>query len=147
MAVASGTGGIDAQLATYFADFADRMPELRKQFAEDGYIEIPDFAPAEVKERLLVEVDEMLEKHSRRRHLEVKSTGNSPRYYEAVGRNTIVENAEVIPYVYQSPLLKDFLAQLTGETEIVPVPWEPEEIVITRMTQAGDSHGWHWDDY
>ena len=27
------------------------------------------------------------------------------------------------------------------------MPHEPEEILISRMAEPGDSHGWHWDDY
>lgn len=137
----------ETAIGAYLEGFEGDMKSLQDAFAEDGYIEIAEFGPAGLKAQLLSEVDTLLEKHAQRRQLQIASTGNSPRYYEAVGRNAIVENADIIPAAYRSPALLGFLAELTGEPEIVPVPWQPEEIVITRMTQTGDSHGWHWDDY
>jgi hypothetical protein len=38
------------------------------------------------------------------------------------------------------------LSDVAGEA-VVPVPYEPEELIATRLESAGDTHGWHWDDY
>ncbi|NEY30951.1 ArpA protein [Streptomyces sp. PRKS01-65] len=138
---------VETEFSSYLDGFGMEMADLQKRFRTDGYIEIPEFGPAGLKADIISEVYALLEEHGQRRQLKIASTGNSPRYYEAVGRNAIVANSEAIPASYRSPALLRFLAELTQEEGIVPVPWEPEEIVITRMTQTGDSHGWHWDDY
>ena len=125
----------------------ERMPELAREYAPEGFVQIDDFAPPEVWAAVADEVEALLATAAHRRDITVASTGNSPRRYEAISRDDIVENSSLIPAIYDSPALLRFLARMTGEEEIIHVPHEPEEILITRMAEPGDSHGWHWDDY
>lgn len=125
----------------------ERMDELRREYAPDGCIELEDFAPPAVWAGVAEEVEQLLLTAAQRRDLTVASTGNSPRRYDAISRDAIVEGATLIPSLYNSPTLLRWLAEITGEEEIIHVPHEPEEILITRMAEPGDSHGWHWDDY
>jgi hypothetical protein len=134
---------LSAYAQTLDADSAARTA----QFQRDGFIELEDFVQGELWDAVEAEVHRSLNERAVRREIQVASTDNSPRYYEAVGRNAIFDVCQTIPDLYRSPALLGFLAELAGEPEIVPVPHEPEEIVVTRMTQTGDSHGWHWDDY
>jgi hypothetical protein len=126
---------------------AERIDELKAAYAPEGHITIEDFAPPAVWAGVEDEVQELLLIAAHRRDLTVKSTGNSPRRYDAISRDDIVANSTLIPSLYRSPVLRRFLAELTSEEEIIAVPHEPEEILITRMAEPGDSHGWHWDDY
>lgn len=131
----------------YLATAQERIDELREEFLVDGFIRFPDFATPEVRAAVSAEVRFLLDVAARRRDVTIAATDHSPRRYEAVGRNAIFENAVLIPWLYRSPQLMRFVAGVTGEEEIITAPHVPEEILISRMTRAGDSHGWHWDDY
>jgi hypothetical protein len=131
----------------YLVEQGERIAELMREYAPEGYVEMREFAPPEVWAAVVDEVDHLLTTAAHRRDITVASTGNSPRRYDAISRDDIVEGSTLIPSLYRSPELLRFLARLTGEEEIIHVPHEPEEVLITRMAEPGDSHGWHWDDY
>lgn len=135
--------GMDA----YLRDMQDRAAELAHEFSKYGFVEIPGFGPPDVWAGVEREVERLLAERAQRRDVTVASTEDSPRRYEAISRNAIMEGSALIPAVYRSPEMMRLVAALASEPDVVPVPHEPEEILITRMTQAGDSHGWHWDDY
>ncbi|MGH3435913.1 MAG: HalD/BesD family halogenase [Sciscionella sp.] len=138
---------VQSSMKDYLAGFQDTMDELRTTFHDDDYIEIPRFGPDGIREQVAVDVLRLLDTHAERREVHVASTGGTPRYFESVGRDVIAANSDVISPLFRAPAMLEFLAELTGEPRIVPVPFEPEEILINRMTLPGDSHGWHWDDY
>ncbi len=52
----------------------------------------------------------------------------------------------MIPAVYHSEALMDFLSRITRDN-VIPNPWEYEKFIINRQEKAGDTHGWHWGDY
>lgn len=126
--------------------FGERLDDMHHEFKDTGYLALPDFAPRPIQEAVRSEVLELLDHHAKRREILVPATGNTPRYYESVGRDAIATQGRVIPAFYRSEAFMGFLAALAGET-VIPIPYEPEEMLITRMTQPGDNHGWHWDDY
>ncbi|WP_407835214.1 hypothetical protein ACE1OC_00415 [Streptomyces sp. DSM 116496] len=133
--------------ASYLAGFSSQMDDLRARFVTDEFLEFPDFGPAELREQLDTEVVSLLDNHGVKRRINVARTGNTPRFMEVVGRKTIVEESETVPQTYHSQALRSFLAELTKEAAILPVPFEPEEMVISRLAEQGETHGWHWDDY
>jgi hypothetical protein len=138
---------LTAAFEEYLDGMRDRMDDLRREYAPEGCITISDFAPPDVWAGVAEEVHELLATAAQRRDLTVASTGNSPRRYDAISRDDIVAGSTLIPSLYRSPALLRWLAGITGEEEMIAVPHEPEEILITRMAEPGDSHGWHWDDY
>lgn len=138
---------VESRMVEYVTGLRDAMAVLRTTFRDEDYIEIPRFGPDGIREQVAADVRRLIDEHAERREVHVASTGGTPRYFESVGRDAIVANSEVISPLFRSPAMLEFLAQLTGEPLIVPVPFEPEEILINRMTRSGDSHGWHWDDY
>jgi hypothetical protein len=139
---------LTAAFETYLDEFgADRLDELRRAYEPEGFLEVPNFAPPEVRAAVAQEVEHLLETAAQRRDVTVASTGNSPRRYAALGRDAIVEGSTVLSAIYRVPALLRFLAGVTGEDEVIHVPHEPEEMLVTRMSEPGDSHGWHWDDY
>lgn len=138
---------LTAAFNEYLLELEERMGELQREYAPEGYLKIDDFAPPEVWAAVADEVEQLLATAAHRRDLTVASTGNSPRRYDAIARDDIIDRSALIPSLYRSPTLLRFLAGITGEEKIIHVPHEPEEVLITRMAEPGDSHGWHWDDY
>lgn len=138
---------LTAAFESYLDGMGERVNEIARDYQPDCCLQIPDFAPPEVREAIFAEVQQLLDTRAQRRDLTVASTGNSPRRYDALSRQDIVENSSLIPAIYRAPAFRRFLAAITGEPEIITVPHEPEEILISRMAEPGDSHGWHWDDY
>ena len=86
----------------------------------------------------------MVERSGVRRDLVVAETGSTPRRMRNVTRAEIVEHGSVIPAVYVAAALS--VGQIVGEP-VFSCPYEPEQFVITQLEAAGDTHGWHWDDY
>jgi len=93
------------------------------------------------------EADDLLLRAGRRRDLRIAATGDSPRRYVNVSRDAIVGRDGVLAALYRDPALREIVARIAGEPRVFTVPYAPEEIVLARMERAGDSHGWHWDDY
>lgn len=81
-----------------------------------------------------------------RRDLAVTETGGTPRRMRNVTRAQIVDRGSAIPLLYRSSAVVSALEQVTGE-RLFQCPYLPEQFVITRLEAAGDTHGWHWDDY
>ena len=92
------------------------------------------------------EAKDLLAKYSERRDVTIKSTGNTPRNYNSVGRDAISKNGKVIPALFCSEHLPVLLEMICGE-RIYKVPFAPEEYIINSQCGPGDTHGWHWDDY
>jgi len=137
----------DAALAAYVSGLEERMDDLVAGFLAEGFVELPEFGPPEVGKRIADDVLRLLDERGEHRQVTIASTGHTPRHMEVVGRDAIVDGSAVIPETYHSPAFRDFLARLTKEPEIIPVPYAPEEMVISRLSQQGETHGWHWDDY
>jgi hypothetical protein len=123
------------------------MDTLAQDFSKEGFMEIHDFGPLALRTAITTEVDALLGGKVLRRNVTVACTENTPRVQDTVSRSTIFENGELIPTLYKDPDLLRFIARMTRSPEIIPVPFEPEQILITRMLEPGDTHGWHWDDY
>jgi len=116
------------------------------QYAEAGYVEIDRFAPPEIQAAVDREVRELVQSAAVRRDLVVPSTGNTPRRYSNVNRDEILRAGRLIPAVYWSASVRSLLCAITGQY-LTPVPYAPEEYLISRLHKRGDTHGWHWDDY
>lgn len=120
---------------------------LRKEFCERGFCTIAHLVPELLRSRIAMEVGRCLDLAGRRRDLRIGATGDSPRIYRSVDRDDVVTHAVTLAALYRSPALLRELGVLTGERDLIPAPYEPEEIVINAMERQGDEHGWHWDDY
>jgi hypothetical protein len=119
---------------------------LRAAFARDAFVDITAAIPADWRMHVNAEVTAALDAYGVRRDVRVAATGASPRRYRVAGRDVLVQSCPWSESVYRS----DYLASLTAaiaDEPIVPVPYVPEELIATRLEFAGDTHGWHWDDY
>jgi hypothetical protein len=133
-----------AALQTHFETFD--LPSLARALQKHGVVQLPHFLPKPLHRALEQQVDGLLDAHGKRVDVRVRSTGNTPRRYVSVSRRAVFEHSSLIPQLYFDPVLIQFFGALAG-TEVIPAPYEPEQIVVNLMNQEGDTHGWHWDDY
>ncbi|WP_177414009.1 HalD/BesD family halogenase [Pseudomonas tructae] len=122
------------------------MDVLQHTLATEGVVCLDGFLPEDVRQRLALEADGLLDTYGRRVNVLVESTGNTPRKYVSVGRNDVFEHAPLIAGFYSDDNLLRFL-ELLANNSVIACPYEPEQIVVNRMNEVGDTHGWHWDDY
>lgn len=133
------------------ADLADHLAQfdtnaLGRVLQEDGVVQLPAFLPAALLGGLHQQAGDLLTACGKRIDVRVRSTGNTPRKYVSVGRNDVFQHASLIRQLYYRPELTRFFRALVG-SELIVAPYEPEQVVVNRMDQVGDTHGWHWDDY
>jgi len=119
---------------------------LGRALSDDGVVQLNDFLPSVLLHTLNLHVDGLLDSCGRRIDVRVRSTGNTPRKYESVGRNDVFAHSKLIKQLYFDPELIRFFAKLM-RSEVIVAPYVPEQVVVNRMDQEGDTHGWHWDDY
>ncbi|WSG62077.1 hypothetical protein OHB12_11980 [Nocardia sp. NBC_01730] len=95
---------------------------------------------------MAAEALDLVEQAGVRRDLVVAETGFTPWRMRNVTRAEISVGGSVVERIYRSPVLLAVLADVVGEP-VFRCPYEPEQFVITRLEESGDTHGWHWDDY
>lgn len=118
----------------------------RHKFDRHGYLKVTHLIDERIKILVMSEARHLFEKHAKRRDVHIESTGNTPRYLSNVPRATIAEHGAVIPAVYHSKYITNFIQAITNE-EIIGIPWIDDEFIINSQHKAGDTHGWHWGDY
>jgi hypothetical protein len=119
---------------------------LRAAFARDAFVDVTAAIPPEWRARVGAEVTAALDAHAVRRDVRIAVTGESPRRYRVVGRDTLAATCPLAAEVYRTETLLALVGAIAGEP-VAPVPHVPEELIATRLETAGDTHGWHWDDY
>lgn len=139
---------VDALLEAHFAEtISDGMiAGWRKRFLEEGLVFVPQVCPPGLFAAVLAEVGRLVEGYGVRQDIMMPTTSHTPRRLRSVRRSYIAENSDLIPAVYRSTVLLGLASRIAGE-EVVPCPYEDEQFVISRLTERGDTHGWHWDDY
>jgi hypothetical protein len=140
---------VDAHVRAHWDSAAQRRAAilLRREFSERGFCTIAQPVPEALRESVAAESVRCVALAGRRRDLRIKATGDSPRIYRSVDRDDVVAHAAITTALYRSPAFLRAIGALAGEPELIPAPYEPEEIVINCMERRGDEHGWHWDDY
>lgn len=127
-------------------DDADELYWMSQDLLRYGYLKVPDIVPDKIKNEVSAEARALLDSLAIRRDLLIEVTANSPRYMSNVRQQDIARNGQVIPAVYHSEALIDFIGRIAREP-IIPNPWEFEKFIVNRQEKAGDTHGWHWGDY
>jgi len=115
-------------------------------FASKHVAVIDSILPPQLFEELRAEARALLQKEARRRETTIEESGNTPRAYLSVGRDALAKSSRVIPKIFANEALREFLSHVAGET-LERVPYQPEEYILNCQSTAGDTHGWHWDDY
>lgn len=140
---------VNQQIARHLeTEFADpwQVRQLSQHYRRYGYVKLPNLVPEGVKASVDAEVRALLDEHARRIDISIAATGNTPRKMSTVGQKVIAQHGRLIPMIYESSALMDFLSGLAREP-VMPCPWEDEKYVIIRQEKAGDTHGWHWGDF
>lgn len=119
---------------------------LRRAFAQRDVVALDGVFSRALIDELTAATTGTLDARGVRRDLRVAVTGDSRRRYRIAGRAALCEMGPAIPATYRSPEVMDVVAEIAGE-RVVPVPYEPEEFIATRLEEPGDVHDWHWDDY
>jgi hypothetical protein len=122
------------------------IAEFQAAFARDAFVDVTAAIPADWRTHVNAEVTAALDAHGVRRDVRVAATGASPRRYRVAGREVLAQQCRWTASFYRSAYLGSLIAAIAGEP-VVPVPYVPEELIATRLEFAGDTHGWHWDDY
>jgi hypothetical protein len=122
------------------------VPAMRQSYLTDDYAEIDQFMPDHVFDLALRELTAVFARDAHRRDLIIRQSGNTPRRYSNVDRDSLSASCTVVPEVFRSPALYRLLTEIVGE-KVLPIPYLPEEYIASRLHRAGDVHGWHWDDY
>ncbi|WP_280363618.1 HalD/BesD family halogenase [Nocardia wallacei] len=137
-----------ALLAAHLAGVAEtgELSHAGREFRESGFTATGFLGPETVTAAVRAEAEALITSHGTRRELRFAETGHTPRRMRNVRRSEIHRHGTVIPDLYESESLRQALAVITGEP-VLRCPYEPEQFVITELTESGDTHGWHWDDY
>ncbi|AAU18539.1 hypothetical protein I6G76_15470 [Bacillus cereus] len=121
---------------------------LQNEFTENQVVILDKLIPEPLKAGIYAEAKYLLSEHgSRRDVVNIEVTGNTPRHFNSVGRDSITDNAKLIPAFFNSKVIKDFLTKINNNETLHAVPYQPEEYIINSQQVTGDTHGWHWDDY
>ncbi|MFD5697028.1 HalD/BesD family halogenase [Streptomyces lasiicapitis] len=126
--------------------FRAAIPALRQSYQQDDFAEIPAFMPGEIFRGTLQELQDLFDGQSRRRDTNIEQSGRTPRRFTTLARDIIASGSSIIPAVFESSALRAALEEIVDE-KVLPVPYEPEQYIATRLHEPGDVHGWHWDDY
>jgi hypothetical protein len=136
----------ELDLNTHLASIEKKVESWSKEFKDLGFVRMDGFIPEMLRYVLELEILQCLSEAGKRRDVQVKSTGNSPRKYMGCSRDDIFSTTRILPAFYEDAALYKTLNRITGD-DVIKVPFEPEEIVINSMQLPEDEHGWHWDDY
>jgi hypothetical protein len=120
--------------------------ESRRSFLETGFGLASYILPEEIKKRLSDEIQWLISTQSVRRDLAIKETSSTARRMRNVTAAEVRRNGHWIAELYESEVFRSALSRVAGEP-VLECPYLPEQYIITRLEQSGDTHGWHWDDY
>lgn len=115
-------------------------------FEVNGFIRITEFLNFISFEQLTNEAYALLNQHKLRRSFKMKETSFTPRTMYNVKQSVIKQDGDYIPRLYHSPEIKKLIHQISRET-VYDLPFEEERYLINCISEIGDTHGWHWDDY
>lgn len=119
---------------------------LAQEFREHTITQMEHLLPEEIVSTLHDQALRLVDASATRRDLDVAATGNTPRAYRSVGRDTIHKDDGPITQFFKSDAIRSYLSEIAGEP-LHKVPYAPEEYIINSQERSGDTHGWHWDDY
>jgi hypothetical protein len=130
----------------YFNRYPHDVAEICRTFRETGYARLPGFLPQSLAMPLREEVLKMYRRHAVRREMNIPVTGNTPRRLSNVRCSDLTRDSRYIRMLYHSEPLLRFMSLVFGEACHI-CPYENERFMLLSESQAGDTHGWHWDDF
>lgn len=122
------------------------LEAARRSFENAGLVVVTRFIAREVIAAIGAEARALLDRHALRRDFRMSATGSTRRSMRNIRQAEIATYGRAIPALYASARLRAILAEIAGEA-LFTCPFAEERYVVTCLEQAGDTHGWHWDDY
>ncbi|WP_435157393.1 HalD/BesD family halogenase [Amycolatopsis sacchari] len=143
----TATKALSDHLATTFTE--SDVQRRADVFSRDGFVKFgadQPLVPAELLRAVDDEVSRLVEEHTERRDLQLRTTGGTPRKMSVVRSEQIEKASELISRLAASEELLGFMARVAREPVIASVT-DDERFLITHQEHKGDTHGWHWGDY
>lgn len=138
---------VDQAIKSCLAKFsAKKKAEWKKRFAEEGVVNVSAILPEEMWAVLDAEAKRLAENDGVARDITIGETDNTPRKMITVGNSACREKGQIIPRIYDSEVFREFLSDIAGEN-VNQCPIVDEQIAISLLTEPGNTHGWHWDDF
>ncbi|MCU4765974.1 hypothetical protein OCF65_20460 [Bacillus toyonensis] len=125
----------------------DYLLVLQERFKNEGLAMMNDMLPKPLIAAMSAEAKYLLSENAKRRDITIEATGNTPRNFNVVNRDSISEKGKIIPAFFRSEVIINFLTFLNNSEPVHRIPYTPEEFIINNQQKTGDTHGWHWDDY
>jgi len=119
---------------------------LRGDFNENNIVNLGNFVKHDDLLMIREETNRLLKSFGVKRDFLMKHTRGTPRKMVNVSGKDIINNSNGIMDLYQDQKYRKHIEDIVGEP-IFDCPYVQEKIVITKMSDPGDTHGWHWDDY
>jgi hypothetical protein len=116
------------------------------EFAANSLVRITELFTSAFFDDLEREAEQLVARHGVRRDFRMRPTGGTPRRMTNVAQSVIEANSALVTRIYDHPLLRSALRSI-AQAPVFDCPYRPERYVVTKLHQAGDTHGWHWDDY
>lgn len=134
--------GIDIDLAVFATEGCIQAAE---RFDDCGYLPLPGLLTTSGLQRLRADVAG-LAPLTQRRDFVMECMGGTPRNMTTLGGEVITQRAPGVSNLYQSTELMGALGTLLGK-QIVVADDPVERHVLNILHKAGDTHGYHVDDY
>lgn len=138
---------MDNKLKEHFTDTFHGLSrkDLANAFQRDGFVKMPNLVPKQIKQTVHEEVYRLLE-HAERRDITLATTDHTPRKLNIVHSDMVMTHSQYLLDLAENKVLLEFLGEIAGEPLFTDIKSD-ERFVITKQTQVGDTHGWHWGDY
>jgi hypothetical protein len=117
--------------------------ELSREFKSTGFVVLPNALHESDRGRLLDKANAMCSVGIRKDFAMPQS--RTPRHITSVSGVVTAEDVELMSS-YNSKRLRRSIEKLVGAS-LTDCDNVIERVIITRLERAGDTHGWHLDDY
>ncbi len=121
------------------------LVDAPEHFDRCGYLPLDGLVPEATLKLLRAEIDDLMPE-ARRKDFVMECMGGTPRHMTTLGGQIISEHAPGVSALYNDTRLRDALGSLVGRP-MVPADDPVERHVLNILHRAGDTHGFHTDDY
>lgn len=121
------------------------LTDTSEHFDRCGYLPLDGLVPETTLRLLRSEIGGLMPQANRKDFV-MKCMGGTPRHMTTLGGQIITEHAPAIAALYNDTRLREGLGALIGR-RLVPADDPVERHVLNILHRAGDTHGFHVDDY
>lgn len=119
------------------------LRELRRNFAREHYVRLPDLLTQNVFAKLHIEINRV-EQFGLKKSYRSKGT-DTPRIMTALGGGRLLEHSPILTMLYIHHELWTLVQEIV-DGPLYPPLHDQELIGVNYLLGVGDTHGWHLDD-